>query len=69
MHQLRRKPYSYRVNRKRIQRLARKFGLLKPVKRRKTRTTDSQHPYPRYENLVKNLLIVRPDQVWVSEIV
>lgn len=68
MHQLRRKPYSYRVNRKRIQRLVRKFGLLKPVKRRKTRTTDSQHPYPRYENLVKNLLIVRPDQVWVSDI-
>ena len=68
MHQLRRRPYSYRINRKRIQRLARKFGLLKPVKRRKTRTTDSQHPYPRYENMVKNLLIVRPDQVWVSDI-
>lgn len=68
MHQLRRKPYAYRVNRKRIQRLARRLDLLRPVKRRKTRTTDSQHPYPRYENLVKNLLIVRPDQVWVSDI-
>jgi len=68
MHQLRRKPYAYRVNRKRIQRLARRLDLLRPVKRRKTRTTDSQHPYPRYENLVRNLLIVRPDQVWVSDI-
>ena len=68
MHQLRRKPYGYRVNRKRIQRLARQFDLLRPVKRRKTRTTDSQHPYPRYENLVKNLEITRPDQVWVSDI-
>jgi len=67
MHQLRRKPYGYGVNRKQIQRLARQEGLLRPVKRRKTRTTNSQHPYPRYENLVKNLEIVRPDQVWVSD--
>ncbi len=49
-HQLRRKPFSYQVNRKRIQRLARRFDLLRPEKRQKTRTTDSQHPYPRYEN-------------------
>jgi transposase InsO family protein len=68
MHQLRRKPYGYRVNRKRIQRLARRFDLLRPVKRCKMRTTDSQHPYPRYENLVKNLDVVCPDQVWVSDI-
>jgi len=68
MHQLRRKPYGYQVSRKRIQRLARKFELLRPVKRRKTRTTDSQHPYPRYENLVKDLEVVRPEQVWVSDI-
>jgi transposase InsO family protein len=68
MHQLRRRPYGYVVNRKHIQRLARQKGLLRPVKRRKIRTTDSQHPYPRYENLVKNLEIVRPDQVWVSDI-
>jgi putative transposase len=68
MHQLRRKPYTYRVNRKRIQRLARHLGLLRPVKRRQTRTTDSRHPYPRYENLVKGVKVVRPDQVWVSDI-
>jgi len=68
MHQLRRRPYGYVVNRKHIQRLARQKGLLRPVKRRKIRTTDSQHPYPRYENLVKHLEIVRPDQIWVSDI-
>ena len=66
--QLRREPYGYVVNRKQVQRLARQKGLLRPVKRRKIRTTDSQHPYPRYENLVKNLEIVHPDQVWVSDI-
>lgn len=68
MHQLRRKPYGYRVNRKHIQRLARRFNLLRSVKRRRMHTTDSQHPYPRYENLVKNLEVVRPNQVWVSDI-
>jgi putative transposase len=68
MHQLRRKPYGYQVSRKRIQRLARKLVLLRPVKHRKTRTTDSQHPYPRYENLVKDLEITYPDQVWVGDI-
>ena len=46
MHQLRRKPYGYQVNRKHIQRLAGDLGLLRPVKRRKIRTTNSQHPYP-----------------------
>jgi putative transposase len=68
MHQLRREPYGYVVNRKHIQRLARRGDLLRPVKCRKTRTTNSQHPYPRYENLVKHLEIVRPDQVWASDI-
>jgi len=67
-HQLRRKPFGYRVNRKRIQRLMRKMSLLRPVKRRKVRTTDSQHPYLRYPNLVKDLEITYPDQVWVSDI-
>jgi len=67
-HQLRRYPHSYQVNRKRIQRLCRTLGLLRPVKRRKTRTTDSRHPYPRFDNLVKGLDIVYPDQVWVGDI-
>jgi transposase InsO family protein len=32
------------------------------------RTTDSQHAYLRYPNLVKDLEIIHPDQVWVSDI-
>jgi putative transposase len=67
-HQLRRKPFDYVVNRKRIQRLMRKMGLLRPIKRRKVRTTNSQHPFWRYPNLVKDLEITVPDQVWVSDI-
>jgi putative transposase len=67
-HQLRRTPFAYQVNRKRIQRLMRQMHLLRPVKRRKVRTTDSQHPYLRYPNLVNELEITHPDQVWVSDI-
>lgn len=66
--QLRRPPYSYRINRKRVQRIMRQKELLRPVKRRKSRTTDSDHPYPRYSNLVKELEIAYPEQVWVCDI-
>ena len=67
-HQLRRAPYFYRINRKRVQRLMRQKRLLRPVKRSQYRTTNSQHPYPRYPNLVTDLKITRPEQVWVCDI-
>jgi len=66
--QLRRAPYGYSINRKRVQRIMRLEGMLRPTKRRKQRTTNSEHPYPRYSNLVKELEIVRPEQVWVADI-
>lgn len=68
MHQLRRAPYHYQVNRKHIQRIMRQKDLLRPVKRRKCRTTNSEHPYPRYPNLVDDLEITYPEQVWVCDI-
>ena len=67
-HQLRRRPYQIHVNRKRVQRIMAQKKLLRPIKRSKKRTTDSQHPYPRYRNLVKDLEISFPDQVWVSDV-
>lgn len=66
--QLRRSPYGIKINRKRARRIMAAKKLLRPVKKRKRRTTDSQHPYPRYPNLVKELEITYPDQVWVSDI-
>jgi putative transposase len=60
---------SWHVNRKHIARLMAKLGLQaqKPAAR-KCRTTDSNHPYPRYPNLVDELQVERPDQVWVADI-
>ncbi len=67
-HELRRPPYRYTINRKRVQRIMRERGWLRAVKRAKCRTTNSDHPYPRYPNRVEGLNIDRPDQVWVCDI-
>ncbi len=66
--QLRRAPYTLTINRKQVQRLVREMGLLRPVKRRVRQTTNSQHPWPRYPNLVLNRQAMRPDDVWVADI-
>jgi transposase InsO family protein len=67
-HQLRRPPYEIQVNRKRVRRIMAQKNILQTVKKHRKRTTDSQHPYPRYPNLAKDLEITRPDQVWISDI-
>jgi transposase InsO family protein len=59
---------SWIVNRKRIQRIMTEMGLQRPVKRRKTRTTNSQHDFPRYPNRVADLKPSCPDDVWVADI-
>ena len=66
--QLRRSPYQMRVNRKRAQRIMREMGLQACVRQRKVRTTDSQHDYPRYPNLVKGVQAAYPDHIWVADI-
>lgn len=66
--QLRRAPYRSVCNRKRIQRLMRSMRLLRPVKRVKIRTMDSQHGFPRFRNLMASLTISHPNQIWVADI-
>ncbi len=50
------------VNGKRVRRLMQEMGLRVKVRSKRRRTTDSQHDYPRYPNLVQTLEVVRPDQ-------
>ena len=45
-----------------------KYGLKVRKRRRRAKTTDSNHDYPTYPNLVKNMIPVRPNQLWVSDI-
>ncbi len=46
----------------------RSMHLLRPVKRVKIRTTNSEHEFPRFRNLLEDLAVSRPDQVWVADI-
>lgn len=43
-------------------------GLLVRRRKRYARTTDSNHRFRKYTNLIKELDVIRPDQVWVSDI-
>jgi transposase InsO family protein len=56
------------ANSKHVRRLAKLLHLGQKHKRKTRRTTNSEHPFPRYPNLVQDLEIVRPDQVWVVDI-
>ncbi|MDM1369028.1 hypothetical protein HX052_12135 [Myroides marinus] len=57
-----------KIGRDQLFNLLRFHGLL--IRRRKkiARTTNSNHPYKRYPDLIKNLEVTRSNQVWVSDI-
>ena len=46
----------------------RELGLVQKQKVTQRRTTQSDHGFARYPNLVQDLKIISPDQVWVSDI-
>ena len=58
----------YRVGRDVFRSILHERGLqIKNVKRA-PRTTDSRHCLPTYPNLVKSVIPLRPNQIWVSDI-
>ena len=58
----------WRVNSKRVRRWMDELGIHGMTPTRTKRTTNSKHAFPRYPNLVKDLEITRPNQVWVADI-
>ena len=60
--------YGLQVNGKRILRVMRKYDLFRHIKRRFIKTTDSQHSYLVYPNLLKGLEITDMNQLWVADI-
>jgi putative transposase len=56
------------VNHKKIQRIMRERGLGVKKRRRFVRTTDSNHPYPVYPNLIKHQVMTGINQVWVADL-
>ena len=49
--------------------LLRKNGLMVQIKRRRRyKTTDSSHHYHKYDNLIKGVVPMRANEIWVSDI-
>ena len=66
--QVRRAPYRLAAGRARVRRLMGELGLTRRPKRRVCRTTNSQHGFGRYPNLVAGRRVTAPDEIWVSDI-
>lgn len=64
--QLRRE--DWRINAKRVRSVMAEIGLEGKAYRCRRRTTNSEHSFPCFPNLVKELEVVGPDHVWVSDI-
>lgn len=56
------------VNHKKVHRIMQEKGLLVKKTRQFVKTTDSNHPYPIYPNLIKDLKVTDVNQVWVADI-
>ena len=56
------------VNHKKVHRIMREKGLLVKKRRRFVKTTDSNHPYPVYPNLIRALNVTTVNQVWAADI-
>ncbi len=57
------------IGRNKLFDLLAEYGLLVRLPRRKrVSTTDSNHPFRKYPNLIRELQVARPDHLWVSDI-
>lgn len=56
------------VNSKRVRRLMTELGLRGKTYAQRPRTTHSEHPLPRYPNLVQGRKATGPEEIWVADI-
>lgn len=59
---------NWEINKKRIQRIMRQYGLKSQIGRLFKRLTNSRHKLPRYPNLIKDLIIASINRVWGADI-
>lgn len=57
-----------KINHKRVLKIMQEKGLIRKIKHFKICTTNSNHNLPVYSNLIKDLVVVRLNQVWVADI-
>jgi hypothetical protein len=58
----------YPIHHKKVLHIMKQRGLTRKLRHRWVRTTDSNHSHRVYPNLVQNLLVTGPNQVWVSDL-
>jgi putative transposase len=56
------------INHKKVLRLMRESDLLCRVRRKWVKTTDSKHPFSRFPNLIKDMVVSQMNQVWLADI-
>jgi putative transposase len=56
------------IGRDKFYRFLRHYNLLVPKIKNYHTTTDSNHQFRKYKNLVKNQVPTRPEQLWVTDI-
>ncbi len=56
------------INHKKVLRLMRESDLLCRVRRKWIKTTDSKHPFARYPNLIKGMVVSGMNQAWLADI-
>ena len=62
------KKHHLKIGRDQLFRILRENELLVKRKKYSSRTTNSYHRFYKYDNIIKDLKINRPDQVWASDI-
>jgi putative transposase len=60
--------HQIRIGRDKLYELLGHHGYLIRYRRRKVYTTDSNHPYRKYPNLIRDLMLTKANQLWVSDI-
>ncbi len=56
------------INHKKVLRLMRESDLLCQARRKRVKTTNSKHPFPRYPNLIKDAVVSGMNQAWLADI-
>ncbi len=56
------------IGRDRLFEILRELQLLVPRRKRHFYTTDSKHRFRKYPNIAKDLVLTKPEQLWVSDI-
>jgi putative transposase len=60
--------HQIKLGRDKLYALLREHQLLRTKRRKRAKTTNSQHPFYKYDNLVKEFRATHPNQLWVSDI-